>query len=70
MMVEKFKINFLQISNLRSYLAEPKCPQGRAYTDSTGKFYQCSDASICPVNYECFFDGQVYGCCPSKGDQK
>ncbi|VDD86305.1 unnamed protein product [Enterobius vermicularis] len=46
--------------------SEPKCPQGRAYTDSTGKFYQCSDASICPVNYECFFDGQVYGCCPSK----
>uniref|UniRef100_A0A0N5B0E0 Kunitz/Bovine pancreatic trypsin inhibitor domain protein n=1 Tax=Syphacia muris TaxID=451379 RepID=A0A0N5B0E0_9BILA len=46
--------------------AEPKCPQGRAYTDNSGKFYQCSESSLCPVNYECYFDGQVHGCCPSK----
>ncbi|EYB89376.1 hypothetical protein Y032_0232g3024 [Ancylostoma ceylanicum] len=49
--------------------AEPKCPQGRAYVEYTGKFLQCGDGlggNPCPANYECHFDGHVHGCCPSK----
>uniref|UniRef100_A0A1I7UZ71 Kunitz/Bovine pancreatic trypsin inhibitor domain protein n=1 Tax=Caenorhabditis tropicalis TaxID=1561998 RepID=A0A1I7UZ71_9PELO len=48
---------------------EPKCPQGRAYVDFSGKFMQCGEGlggTACPANYECTFDGLVYGCCPSK----
>ncbi|CAJ0579630.1 unnamed protein product, partial [Mesorhabditis spiculigera] len=49
--------------------AEPKCPQGRAYMDYSGRFFQCGDGpagNACPANYECYFDGLVHGCCPSK----
>lgn len=49
--------------------AEPKCPQGRAYVEFTGKFLQCGEGlgtNSCPQNYECIFDGLVHGCCPSK----
>ncbi|VDO04575.1 unnamed protein product [Haemonchus placei] len=49
--------------------AEPKCPQGRAYIDYSGKFLQCGDGlggNACPANYECHFDGLIHGCCPSK----
>uniref|UniRef100_A0A1I7XCK4 BPTI/Kunitz inhibitor domain-containing protein n=1 Tax=Heterorhabditis bacteriophora TaxID=37862 RepID=A0A1I7XCK4_HETBA len=46
---------------------EPKCLQGRAYTDPSGRFLQCGESEIsCPSNYECHFDGVVHGCCPMK----
>ncbi|KIH63884.1 Kunitz/Bovine pancreatic trypsin inhibitor domain protein [Ancylostoma duodenale] len=48
---------------------EPKCPQGRAYVEYTGKFLQCGEGiggNACPANYECHFDGLIHGCCPSK----
>lgn len=50
--------------------AEPRCLQGQAYKDNSGKFVTCSTnraASSCPVNYECHYDGNMFGCCPSKG---
>ncbi|KAL6740242.1 hypothetical protein Aduo_013616 [Ancylostoma duodenale] len=49
--------------------SEPKCPQGRAYVEYTGKFLQCGEGiggNACPANYECHFDGLIHGCCPSK----
>ncbi|KAK6037752.1 Kunitz/Bovine pancreatic trypsin inhibitor domain protein, partial [Cooperia oncophora] len=51
------------------FAAEPKCPQGRAYVDYSGKFLQCGEGiggNACPANYECIFDGLIHGCCPSK----
>ncbi|EYB98142.1 hypothetical protein Y032_0134g1880 [Ancylostoma ceylanicum] len=51
------------------YTAEPRCLQGQAYKDNSGKFVTCSTnraASSCPVNYECHYDGSMFGCCPSK----
>ncbi|WKY03565.1 hypothetical protein Q1695_004932 [Nippostrongylus brasiliensis] len=53
----------------RNVHAEPKCPHGRAYIDSAGKFLQCGEGfsgEACPANYECYFDGTIHGCCPSK----
>ncbi|CAI4231917.1 unnamed protein product [Auanema sp. JU1783] len=49
--------------------AEPKCLQGKAYVDFSGKYMQCGESlggNGCPANYECHFDGLVHGCCPSK----
>ncbi|ULT97722.1 hypothetical protein L3Y34_005506 [Caenorhabditis briggsae] len=64
---------FNSLNECQSYCkninAEPKCPQGRAYVDFSGKFMQCGEGlggTACPANYECTFDGLVYGCCPSK----
>ncbi|PAV74633.1 hypothetical protein WR25_25636 isoform D [Diploscapter pachys] len=64
---------FNSLNECQSYCkninAEPKCPQGRAYVDFSGKFLQCGDGlgtNICPANFECTFDGLVHGCCPSK----
>ena len=34
-----------------------------------GNYYVCStngNGNVCPVNYECYFDGYVWGCCPTK----
>ncbi|KAJ1358571.1 hypothetical protein KIN20_017038 [Parelaphostrongylus tenuis] len=48
---------------------EPQCPQGDAYKDYQGNYYVCSNSGAgnsCPVNYECYFDGYVWGCCPTK----
>ncbi|VDP14869.1 unnamed protein product [Soboliphyme baturini] len=46
---------------------KPVCPQGTALMQSNSYVY-CSPGTLsnCPVNYECYFDGQVYGCCPKK----
>ena len=63
------------------FLEEPKCLQGSALRTTSGRFWKCAsahsqhkgislaDAEIvtpCPLNYECHFDGQHFGCCPSK----
>ncbi len=55
------------------FLAEPHCIQGQAFKDSFGNFVQCGNgnmlgASICPKNYECHYDGNLWGCCPTKGN--
>ncbi|KAK6045467.1 Kunitz/Bovine pancreatic trypsin inhibitor domain protein [Cooperia oncophora] len=53
----------------RNAAPEPRCLQGQAYKDSSGKFVTCSTnraASSCPVNYECYHDGNMFGCCPTK----
>ncbi|WKX99529.1 hypothetical protein Q1695_014424 [Nippostrongylus brasiliensis] len=53
----------------RNAAPEPRCLQGQAYKDSVGKFVTCSTnraASSCPVNYECYYDGNMFGCCPTK----
>uniref|UniRef100_A0A1I7SU90 Kunitz/Bovine pancreatic trypsin inhibitor domain protein n=1 Tax=Bursaphelenchus xylophilus TaxID=6326 RepID=A0A1I7SU90_BURXY len=50
-------------------IPEPQCPQGDAYKDYQGNYYVCSNSgngNVCPVNYECYFDGYVWGCCPTK----
>uniref|UniRef100_A0A1I7XAX5 Kunitz/Bovine pancreatic trypsin inhibitor domain protein n=1 Tax=Heterorhabditis bacteriophora TaxID=37862 RepID=A0A1I7XAX5_HETBA len=50
-------------------IPEPQCPQGDAYKDYQGNYYVCSNSGTgnsCPVNYECYFDGYVWGCCPTK----
>ncbi|CAJ0941855.1 unnamed protein product, partial [Mesorhabditis belari] len=50
-------------------IPEPQCPQGDAYKDYQGNYYTCSNSgtgNVCPVNYECYFDGYVWGCCPTK----
>lgn len=52
--------------------AEPQCSQGDAYKDYQGNYYVCSNSGTgnsCPVNYECNFDGYVWGCCPTKGEE-
>ncbi len=50
---------------------EPQCTQGKALKDSYDKFIVCGGTSTtistCPGNYDCFFDGNTYGCCPTKG---
>lgn len=41
--------------------------QGQAYKDTFGNFVQCNHGSSnCPPNYECYFDGNLWGCCPTK----
>lgn len=53
----------------RNAAPEPRCLQGQAYKDSTSKFVSCSAnraASSCPANYECYHDGSMFGCCPTK----
>uniref|UniRef100_A0A914C9V7 BPTI/Kunitz inhibitor domain-containing protein n=1 Tax=Acrobeloides nanus TaxID=290746 RepID=A0A914C9V7_9BILA len=50
-------------------IPEPQCPQGDAYKDYQGNYYVCSNSgagNVCPVNYECYFDGYVWGCCSTK----
>uniref|UniRef100_A0A158PKP8 Kunitz/Bovine pancreatic trypsin inhibitor domain protein n=1 Tax=Angiostrongylus costaricensis TaxID=334426 RepID=A0A158PKP8_ANGCS len=60
----------ISVEHVSRILAEPRCPQGRAYADHTGKFQHCGDGhgmpANCPANYECHFDGFIRGCCPSK----
>ncbi|KAL3103132.1 hypothetical protein niasHS_002318 [Heterodera schachtii] len=48
----------------RNIASEPRCPQGRAHRDLSGLFTRCSLAEGCPLNHECHFDGQTFGCCP------
>ena len=53
----------------RNAAPEPRCLQGQAYKDNQGKFVTCSpnrQASSCPANFECFFDGSLHACCPTK----
>ncbi|PAV55962.1 hypothetical protein WR25_14492 isoform B [Diploscapter pachys] len=53
----------------RNATPEPRCLQGQAYKDNQGKFVTCSpnrQASSCPANFECFFDGSLHACCPTK----
>uniref|UniRef100_A0A158R459 BPTI/Kunitz inhibitor domain-containing protein n=1 Tax=Syphacia muris TaxID=451379 RepID=A0A158R459_9BILA len=62
--------NFETILDCQSYcknaIPEPRCAQGQAFRDSSGNFVQCGHTSSCPPNYECYFDGTLYGCCPTK----
>uniref|UniRef100_A0AC35TNF6 Kunitz/Bovine pancreatic trypsin inhibitor domain protein n=1 Tax=Rhabditophanes sp. KR3021 TaxID=114890 RepID=A0AC35TNF6_9BILA len=46
---------------------EPQCTQGEAYKDYQGNYYVSSN-SVCPINYEPFFDTNINTnvCCPSK----
>uniref|UniRef100_A0A914YYM5 BPTI/Kunitz inhibitor domain-containing protein n=1 Tax=Panagrolaimus superbus TaxID=310955 RepID=A0A914YYM5_9BILA len=51
----------------KNAIPEPRCMQGQAYKDTFGNFVQCNHgASNCPPNYECYFDGNLWGCCPTK----
>uniref|UniRef100_A0A914CMN3 BPTI/Kunitz inhibitor domain-containing protein n=1 Tax=Acrobeloides nanus TaxID=290746 RepID=A0A914CMN3_9BILA len=51
----------------KNAIPEPRCVQGQAYKDTFGNFVQCHlGAAACPPNYECSFDGNMYGCCPTK----
>ncbi|CAD6185822.1 unnamed protein product [Caenorhabditis auriculariae] len=53
----------------RNAAPEPRCLQGQAYKDSSGKFMSCStnrQSTSCPANFECYFDGNMHGCCPTK----
>uniref|UniRef100_A0A0R3S3S0 Kunitz/Bovine pancreatic trypsin inhibitor domain protein n=1 Tax=Elaeophora elaphi TaxID=1147741 RepID=A0A0R3S3S0_9BILA len=50
-------------------ITEPRCPQGDAYKDSQGNYLICSNSNgvdPCPPNYECHYDGYLWGCCPMK----
>ncbi|KHJ87809.1 Kunitz/Bovine pancreatic trypsin inhibitor domain protein [Oesophagostomum dentatum] len=54
----------------RSFAAEPRCLQGQAYKDNSGKFVTCSTnraASSCPVNYECHYDAYTCSLAPNQG---
>ncbi|KJH51381.1 Kunitz/Bovine pancreatic trypsin inhibitor domain protein [Dictyocaulus viviparus] len=49
---------------------EPECPHGDVYKDNEGNHFACSNSSAentCPTNYECYFDGRAWGCCPMEG---
>lgn len=54
------------------FLAEPKCAHGRALKDSHSNFIYCGAVSeqlqtqSCPVNFQCYYDGKTYGCCPTQ----
>lgn len=64
------KINFAILQFYKFIVAEPRCPQGQPYKDNNGKAVTCSSSrskSTCPANYECYFDGYMFGCCPNKG---
>uniref|UniRef100_A0A5S6QS91 BPTI/Kunitz inhibitor domain-containing protein n=1 Tax=Trichuris muris TaxID=70415 RepID=A0A5S6QS91_TRIMR len=53
----------------RDFVRKPSCPQGEADKDSGGKYYTCSISggyNQCRPNFECLFDGSIYGCCPKK----
>uniref|UniRef100_A0A914UKJ1 BPTI/Kunitz inhibitor domain-containing protein n=1 Tax=Plectus sambesii TaxID=2011161 RepID=A0A914UKJ1_9BILA len=53
----------------RNSIPEPQCTQGDAYKDSSGNYFQCSNiglGSACPANFECVYDGYLWGCCPTK----
>lgn len=60
-----FEILLIEMTEF--FLAEPKCVQGQAYKDTFGNFVQCNHGTAtCPPNYECYFDGNLWGCCPTK----
>lgn len=52
------------------YSVAPNCEQGEALVDGTDQYAQCGTSStssaVCGTNYQCYFDGYVYGCCPVK----
>uniref|UniRef100_A0A0N5AE10 Kunitz/Bovine pancreatic trypsin inhibitor domain protein n=1 Tax=Syphacia muris TaxID=451379 RepID=A0A0N5AE10_9BILA len=54
----------------KNVVQEPKCQHGRAYKDLNGNFVHCSGGKgtgqQCPANFQCFYDGTSYGCCPTK----
>ncbi|KIH61470.1 Kunitz/Bovine pancreatic trypsin inhibitor domain protein, partial [Ancylostoma duodenale] len=51
---------------VRDVSAEPKCVQGQAFRNQFGDFITCTSGIGCPSNYECYYDGEQWGCCPTK----
>lgn len=52
------------------------CIQGLPYKDSQGRYATCQGnqgntfnnvITTCPSQYDCYYDGFRYGCCPTKG---
>uniref|UniRef100_A0A914UJW3 BPTI/Kunitz inhibitor domain-containing protein n=1 Tax=Plectus sambesii TaxID=2011161 RepID=A0A914UJW3_9BILA len=65
--------NFETLLDCQNYcknaIPEPNCLQGKAYKDAFGNYYQCSNngiGNVCPQNYDCYYDGYLWGCCPNK----
>ncbi|CAJ0580849.1 unnamed protein product, partial [Mesorhabditis spiculigera] len=62
--------NFATILDCQNFcknaIPEPKCIQGQAYKDVYGNFVTCQNGQGCPQNHECYFDGNQWGCCPTK----
>uniref|UniRef100_A0A914UKY9 BPTI/Kunitz inhibitor domain-containing protein n=1 Tax=Plectus sambesii TaxID=2011161 RepID=A0A914UKY9_9BILA len=53
----------------KNIVPQPNCPQGQAYKDFNGNYFVCSNTrvgNVCPKNYDCYYDGYVWGCCPTK----
>ncbi|VDM95097.1 unnamed protein product, partial [Thelazia callipaeda] len=53
----------------RNVTPAPRCPQGDAARDVRGYYHICSSFDAinnCPDHYECYFDGDIWGCCPNK----
>lgn len=49
--------------------AEVHCPRGDGLRED-GRTKRCAFSRLeneCPPEYECFFDGSTYGCCPTSG---
>ncbi|CAJ0953752.1 unnamed protein product, partial [Mesorhabditis belari] len=46
---------------------EPKCVVGEALRLESGRFWKCGVRGVtCPNQYECLFDGNQHGCCPTQ----
>uniref|UniRef100_A0A914VUL2 BPTI/Kunitz inhibitor domain-containing protein n=1 Tax=Plectus sambesii TaxID=2011161 RepID=A0A914VUL2_9BILA len=65
--------NFLTLTACQSYCSNiriaPQCQQGEALVNTgVDQYTQCGTTTTtsCGSNYECTFDGYVYGCCPTK----
>ncbi|KAK6045373.1 Kunitz/Bovine pancreatic trypsin inhibitor domain protein, partial [Cooperia oncophora] len=63
--------NFLTIESCQhacdGVQAEVRCPRGESLKDGIAS-KRCSmhlNSNECPTNYECYFDGTAYGCCPT-----
>ncbi|KRX78894.1 Uncharacterized protein T06_8406 [Trichinella sp. T6] len=57
------------VSFCRDSIRKATCVQGEPDKDSSGKYYTCSitgGGNQCRPNFECYFDGSIYGCCPKK----
>ncbi|EYB98153.1 hypothetical protein Y032_0134g1882 [Ancylostoma ceylanicum] len=62
--------NFETVLDCQSFcknaIPEPKCVQGQAFRNQFGDFITCTSGIGCPSNYECYYDGEQWGCCPTK----